>query len=97
MFFRKKFNVMLSGGRSDQRMIGRLELRVLTAAVLLLGGLTGVIVSWIFGELSLGVGIGEAALVLLILTASDPLHLFEKISEKENEMESPGEGAENNE
>ena len=97
MFFRKKFNVMLSGGRSDQRMIGKLELRVLTAAVLFFGGLTGVIVSWIFGELSLGVGIGEAALVLLILTAPDPFHFFEKISRKKNGTESPGEGTENNE
>lgn len=97
MFFRKKFNVMLSGGRSDQRMIGKLELRVLTAAVLFFGGLTGVIVSWIFGELSLGVGIGEATLVLLILTASDPFHFFEKISRKKNGTESPGEGTENNE
>ena len=81
MFFRNKFNAMLSGGRANERMIGKLELRVLIAVILIAGGLTGVIVSCILGKLSLGIGIGEIALVALILTASDPLHFFEKVSE----------------
>lgn len=81
MFFRNKFNAMLSGGRANERMIGKLELRVLIAVILIAGGLTGVIVSCILGKLSLGIGIGEVALVALILTTSDPLHFFEKASE----------------
>ena len=81
MFFRNKFNAMLSGGRANERMIGKLELRVLIAVILIAGGLTGVIVSCILGKLSLGIGIGEVALVALFLSASDPLHFFEKASE----------------
>ena len=73
MFFRNRFNAMLSGGRANERAV--------MAMVLSIGGFTGVIVSCILGKLSLGIGIGEIALVALILTASDPLHLFEKTTE----------------
>lgn len=78
MFFRNRFNAMLSGGRANERRIGKLRLRAVMAMVLIIGGFTGVIVSCILGKLSLGIGIGEIALVVLILTASDPLRLFEK-------------------
>ena len=78
MFFRNRFNAMLSGGRANERRIGK-------AAAAGSNG-NGFDHWWFyrcycqlhFGKLSLGIGIGEIALVALILTASDPLHFFEK-------------------
>ena len=78
MFFRNRFNAMLSGGRANERRIGKLRLRAVMAMVLIIGGFTGVIVSCNFGEAVAGIGIGEIALVALILTASDPLHLLKR-------------------
>ena len=50
MFFRNRFNAMLSGGRANERRIGKLRLRAVMAMVLIIGGFTGVIVSCNFGE-----------------------------------------------
>ena len=79
MYFKENdFNQMVSRGRSDERVAGKINLQMGVMAVILFLGGIGVLLLAGMGQIWLAVAAGVLAAALLGLSIWDPAHVFKK-------------------
>lgn len=90
MYFKEnEYDQMITRGRSDERVVGKINLQLGIMALILLLGAVGVILLLSMGEGLWALGVGILAAALFVLTLWDPLKVLKRHSRRDPGVYNP--------